>query len=293
MDIMKYEKSISPAVKRKRKKIITRICIVLALMVIIIPGFYNGLRVKHYEIDSDRVMKQVRIALVTDLHSCSYGEDQEELVSAIDGQSPDIIALSGDIFDDVLDDENTECFLSQIAGRYKCYYVTGNHEFWSGSEAFSEKMEILEKYDIPVLSGSGDTIQVGDTLISICGVDDPDSYLVPEYSAEITDQLEAAEKLSEEDDFTVLLSHRPELIELYDEYDFDLVLSGHAHGGQWRIPFLLNGLFAPDQGIFPRYAGGMYAGEDMTMIVSRGLARESTRVPRFYNPPELVIIDIT
>lgn len=289
---IKHGTDSKPVSKRKRKRLIVRSCIVLALVLMILPGFYNGLKIRHYKIDSDKVMKQVRIALVTDLHSCSYGENQEELVSAIDEQSPDIIALSGDIFDDEMEDGNTECFLSRIAGRYKCYYVTGNHEFWSGSEAFSEKMAILEKYDIPVLSGDCDTIQVGDTLISICGVDDPDSYVVPEYSAEMTEQLKAAESASADDEYTVLLSHRPELIELYNEYDFDLVLSGHAHGGQWRIPFLLNGLFAPDQGLFPRYAGGMYTGEDMTMIVSRGLARESTRVPRFYNPPELVIIDI-
>ena len=71
-----------------------------------------------------------------------------------------------------------------------------------------------------------------------------------------------------------------------------LLLAGHAHGGQWRLPGLLNGLFAPDQGLFPTYAGGRYALGDTTLLVSRGLARESTRLPRFYNRPELVMVEL-
>ncbi|MBP5669242.1 MAG: metallophosphoesterase [Lachnospiraceae bacterium] len=92
--------------------------------------------------------------------------------------------------------------------------------------------------------------------------------------------------------YTVLLSHRPESFEAYVNKGVDLALAGHAHGGQWRIPFLINGMFAPDQGLFPKYAGGRYEKYGTTMIVSRGLARESTILPRFCNPPELVIIDL-
>ena len=92
--------------------------------------------------------------------------------------------------------------------------------------------------------------------------------------------------------YTILLAHRPEELELYASLGFDLVLTGHAHGGQWRIPGVLNGLYAPDQGLFPRYAGGRYELDGTVMIVSRGLARESTRVPRFYNRPELVMIEL-
>ena len=90
----------------------------------------------------------------------------------------------------------------------------------------------------------------------------------------------------------MLLTHRPELIDKYNEYNFDLILSGHAHGGQWRIPFILNGLIAPNQGLLPKYTGGLYKFGNNNMIVSRGLARESTIIPRLFNRPELVIIDI-
>lgn len=92
--------------------------------------------------------------------------------------------------------------------------------------------------------------------------------------------------------YTILLAHRPEWIDLYGTYDFDLVLSGHAHGGQWRLPGLINGVFAPDQGMLPKYAGGKYGVNGTTMIVSRGLARESTSVPRIFNRPELVVVDL-
>ena len=89
-----------------------------------------------------------------------------------------------------------------------------------------------------------------------------------------------------------MLAHRPERIKDYLAYGFDLILSGHAHGGQWRIPGLLNGLLAPNQGLFPQYAGGRYDWEGTVFLVSRGLARESTRVPRIFNPPELVAVDL-
>ena len=92
--------------------------------------------------------------------------------------------------------------------------------------------------------------------------------------------------------FSLLLAHRPARIQQYLSGGYDLVLCGHAHGGQWRIPGILNGLLAPDEGFFPKYAGGTYRFDETTMIVSRGLARESTRVPRLYNPPELVLVEL-
>ena len=98
--------------------------------------------------------------------------------------------------------------------------------------------------------------------------------------------------MTENGNYTILLSHRPELFEHYVSRGFDLVLCGHAHGGQWRIPRILNGLYAPNQGLFPQYAGGQYDSDATTMIVSRGLARESTRLPRIFNRPELVLVEI-
>ena len=279
----------------------------VVLLILAIFAFDTSLMVRKYSIEVEEIETPIRFALVTDLHSCYYGENQADLIDAIAAENPDVILLSGDIFDDVKEDTNTELFLAGIADKYPCYYVTGNHECWGGKYRFNNQMAILEKYNIPVLSGEVVTLDVKGEIISLCGVDDPDVYMVktdletdPEgyiqaqtnKEAFFTDQLEHVSEAASYDNYTILLSHRPEYYETYTVYDFDLVLCGHAHGGQWRIPGILNGLYAPHQGIFPKYAGGRYDSENMTMIVSRGLARETTRVPRIFNRPELVVIDL-
>ena len=279
----------------------------VVLLILAIFAFDTRLLVRQYTIEAEEITVPIRIALVTDLHSCYYGENQSDLIEAIDAQKPVVILLGGDIFDDVKEDTNTEMFLSGIAGRYPIYYVTGNHECWGGKYRFDKQMAILEKYSIPILSGETQTLTVNGETIHLCGVDDPDVYMVntdleqePEgYIQAQTNkedtflsQIAAVSDTAAEDGYTILLSHRPEYYETYTDYDFDLVLCGHAHGGQWRIPGILNGLYAPHQGIFPKYADGRYDSEDMTMIVSRGLARETTRVPRIFNRPELVVIDL-
>jgi predicted MPP superfamily phosphohydrolase len=91
--------------------------------------------------------------------------------------------------------------------------------------------------------------------------------------------------------YKILIAHRPEMIENYKKYSFDLVLSGHTHGGQVRIPLIINGLYAPGQGVFPKYAGGIYTHGNLTHVISRGLS-VNPRLPRIFNPPELVIIII-
>ncbi|MDE6580204.1 MAG: metallophosphoesterase [Ruminiclostridium sp.] len=269
------------------------LAVMILLLILIIPGLDFRLMIRHYEVDSaGQLDNPVRIALVTDLHSCRYGKEQRTLLDALDSQAPDVVMLCGDIFDDELDDKNTELFLKGISEKYTCFYVTGNHEFWSGDSAFAEKMAIVDKYGITRLSGDIEKIEVNGETLTVCGVDDPAvSRLDPENTPSFLEQLDKVKELAEEEEFTVMMSHHPELFEGYITGDFDLVLCGHAHGGQWRIPYVLNGLFAPDQGLFPKYAGGEYSDNGTVMIVSRGLARESTLVPRFYNRPELVIID--
>lgn len=249
------------------------------------------MKIQHYSLESEKLTGPVRIVLITDLHSCSYGEGQRELIDAIHAQKPDIILLGGDICDDKLPHRNTELVLRAIADKYPCYYVTGNHEYWS--REIEKILKIFESYNVPVLEGSFDTIDVRGQKLNICGISDPDCLKYTDKNYSITEQLKDAAVASENGNYTILLAHRPELIDSYLNYDFDLILAGHAHGGQWRLPGIINGLFAPNQGFFPRYAGGKYRFEDSYMIVSRGLARESTRIPRIFNRPELVVIDIS
>ena len=267
------------------------IIIIAAVLAFLIAGLYNELKIASYTLRSPKVERTIRIAFLSDLHSCNYGENAQKLVSAIERQQPDLILLGGDIFDDVLPDDNAEALLRQIGGRYPCYYVTGNHEYWSGAEAFARKMCILEENHVTRLNNEAATVTVQGVQINICGVNDPEAAKIGEQFS-FNAVLENIAQVSANRNFTLLISHRPERIDDYAKYPFDLVLAGHAHGGQWRIPFLINGVYAPNQGVFPKYAGGMYMRGDTCMIVGRGLARESTRIPRFYNRPELVIIDI-
>ena len=249
------------------------------------------MKIQHYSLESEKLTAPVRIVLITDLHSCSYGEGQRELIDAIHAQKPDIILLGGDICDDKLPHRNTELVLRAIADKYPCYYVTGNHEYWS--REIEKILKIFQSYNVPVLEGSFDTIDVRGQKLNICGISDPDILKYTDKNYSITEQLKDAAVASENGNYTILLAHRPELIDSYLNYDFDLILAGHAHGGQWRLPGIINGLFAPNQGFFPRYAGGKYRFYDSYMIVSRGLARESTRIPRIFNRPELVVIDLS
>lgn len=275
--------------KQQRKILALLLACILGIMV---PFAFNTkLKIQHYSLESEKLTAPVRIVLITDLHSCSYGKGQRELIDAIHAQKPDIILLGGDICDDKLPHRNTELVLRAIADKYPCYYVTGNHEYWS--REIEKILKIFESYNVPVLEGSFDTIDVRGQKLNICGISDPDILKYTDKNYSITEQLKDAAVASENGNYTILLAHRPELIDSYLNYDFDLILAGHAHGGQWRLPGIINGLFAPNQGFFPRYAGGKYRFEDSYMIVSRGLARESTRIPRIFNRPELVVIDLS
>lgn len=257
---------------------------ILALLVLLAVALDHRLTVRDYSVFTAQVSQPIRLAVITDLHSCAYGEGQRNLLSEVNDQLADVVLFVGDIVDERLPEQRAYTALSALAREYPCYYVTGNHEYRSKqADKIKEKIAAL---GVHVLEGGWETLNVRGQSLTICGVDDP-------VSGDFAQQLQRAGEGAAEADYCILLSHRPERIQSYLEYGFDLILSGHAHGGQWRIPGLLNGLYAPNQGLFPRYAGGRCDFGSTTMIVSRGLARESTPVPRIFNPPELVMVELT
>ena len=228
----------------------------------------------------------VRCVLVTDLHSCYYGKNQKNLIERIDKENPDIIFLGGDIFDDKIDDDNAVIFLEEISKEYICFYVSGNHEYWS--ERCDEMKDKVRSLGITVLEGDCETIEINGKTIDVCGVDDPTRLT----NSQFKEQLNKAYAKTSEDHYKILLTHRPEQTDFYALYDYDLILSGHAHAGQIRIPFINIGIYAPNQGLFSKYVSGIYTlSNGSRLIVSRGLARESTPAPRFFNHPEIVVID--
>ncbi len=253
-----------------------------ACALVLAAGLDARLRTVTYPVVSDKVTERVTLAVLTDLHSCGYGKGQSALLDAASARSPDAVLLAGDIVDDKLPEENAWTAVSALAAAYPTFYVTGNHEYWSGeADRICGEMKAL---GVTVLRGETARISVRGQTLLLGGVDDP----------EFGDggQLERIGGTLDGEVFSILLAHRPEEIRRYLEYPFDLVVSGHAHGGQWRIPRVLNGLLAPNQGLLPQYAGGRYDFDGTVFLVSRGLARESTKVPRLFNRPELVIVDI-
>ncbi len=272
--------------KKKTKKFRIIFYFVLALLVLLTVWFFVPVT-ERINLKKDDNSESVRCILITDLHSCFYGKNQKNLIKRIDKENPDIIFLGGDIFDDKIGDENAEILLEDLSKRYKCFYVSGNHEYWS--ERIDEMKEKVRNMGITVLEGDCETITVKGKTIDVCSVDDPTRL----YEREFKEQLDNAYSKTTDGHYKILLTHRPERTDLYSMYDFDLILAGHAHAGQIMIPFIKKGLYAPNQGIFAKYVSGTYTLENGSiLIVSRGLARESTKAPRFFNHPEIVVIDL-
>ncbi len=272
---------------KKRKK---RIIAIILVVVFLIIACDLRLKTVRYTIDSPKVENTFKIALITDLHGNYYGKEQKTLIEAIDSENPDVVLLGGDIFDDNISYEESEETIAILSEKYKCYYVTGNHEYWS--KDVDNIINIVKSYDITVLQGNVDTIDINGQMVNICGVDDPENYVYLDGGETLETQVNGIDEKVNREYYTILLSHRPEYYELYSQYGFDLVLSGHSHGGQWRIPGILNGLYAPNQGLFPEYAGGRYDYKGGTLIVSRGLDRQGVKAPRIFNRPELVIVEV-
>jgi len=262
----------------------------IILLVIMIVACDMRLKSVVYIFDSPKIENPVKIAFISDLHGNWYGKNQKTLIKAIDKQNPDLVLFGGDIFDDKISYKESEETISILSKKYKCYYVSGNHEYWS--KDIENIFNIIKSYGVTILSGDVETIEINGQIINICGLDDPDDYVYMSDGISIEEQIKTVNEKVNRDYYTILLSHRPEYYDLYSRYGFDLVLSGHAHGGQWRIPLILNGLYAPNQGLFPKYAGGVYDYEGGSMVVSRGLDRQGVKVPRIFNRPEIVFIEI-
>ena len=229
-----------------------------------------------------------KIAHVSDLHNAVFGRKNERLLSLIRAAEPDIIAITGDLIDSRHTDiDSALAFVEAAAEIAPVYYVTGNHE---SRLDFDEIEPRLIAAGARVLRNEAEDIGHGGERIRLAGIDDPSFIRTGGTSEE-----RAAAELEQLGDgggtFTVLLAHRPELVEVYAEYGAGLVLSGHAHGGQVRLP-LLGGLYAPGQGLLPEYDSGLYSLGETQMVVSRGLGN-SVAPLRVNNRPELVIVTLS
>ena len=275
--------------KKPAKTTAVILSVTAVLLAVLIPWIVwenTTLELNYITVTSERLpefFSGYKIAHVSDLHNTQMSEDNEKLIDLLKEASPDIIAITGDLVDSYSPNIDVALdFAKKAVDIAPCYYVTGNHEHRSRVDL--EKLERgLEEAGVTVLRNQAVTLTVEDESISLIGIDDPTSTDLP-----VTDRIKGLK--DENAAFTLLLSHRPELFNTYCQNDVDLVLSGHAHGGQFRLPFI-GGIAAPDQGLFPRYDSGLYTSENTNMVVSRGIGN-SIFPFRLNNRPEVVLIEL-
>ena len=230
------------------------------------------------------------IAQVSDLHNAEYGKDNNRVVSLLEKASPDIIVITGDLIDSRRTDVETALrFVNRAAKIAPCYFVAGNHE--SRVEEYSALRQGLETAGVTVLDGRCTEIEKDGAVITLAGIDDPTfkaKYTSKKYSEIADEELESMDIA--EKGFVILLAHRPELFDVYAKHGANLVFSGHAHGGQLRLPFI-GGIYVPNQGFLPEYDSGLYISGNTQMMVSRGVGN-SIMPLRINNRPEIVAVEL-
>ena len=281
-----------PAKKRKFIILAVVAAFLLALIAWIVWG-NTALELNTYTISSSKLPQSFdgyRIAHVSDLHNAEMGKDNEKLLSMLRDADPDMIAITGDLIDSRHTDiEVALQFIRAAAKIAPCYYVTGNHE--ARVNEYGELKAGMEAAGVTVLEDVRTEISMEGETITLIGVNDPSyqtDYLFGDAESVMNAKLEDLH--TENDGFTILLSHRPELFDTYADHDIDLILSGHAHGGQFRLPFI-GGLVAPNQGLFPEYDAGIYTEGNTNMFVSRGVGN-SILPFRINNRPEVILIEL-
>lgn len=301
--------------RRRRKGFLRGIIIFLCLIGCLVLGNYlanQQVYITTYEIVDEEIPEAFdgyRIVQVTDVHSIRSQEQADSLFDKIATQQPDAVVLTGDLLDSTYYTEENNALKSgesdKIAGRdtvdfierlteyYYVYFVYGNHEMVLLDDVDNNSFKVaMEEIGVIFLNNDGVKISKDDESIYMLGIQDPATlYKDSDYaecdthSERIDAMMNNVMALREEDLYTVLLSHRPEYFEDYAKKKVDLVLTGHAHGGQMRLPGA-GGLYAPGQGWFPEYTEGLHVSGETCMIIGRGIG-DSTELPRFLNPPEI------
>lgn len=271
------------------------IIIVITAAVIAFCRFENNkIDITEYNINDDRISGQVKIAQLSDLHSKPF----KGALKKLENESPDIIVITGDYINDKGKRKNEMMkYAKNLLQIAPVYYITGNHEH--RLDYFDSLMDELRCTGFTVLLDEVAQTTINGTKISILGLDENQASF-DDYKArrngtfKYRNMRPEFDKLSKCEGFKIVLSHYPENFEAvkelnYSQYDFDIQLSGHAHGGQFILPFI-GPVFSPGQGLFPKYARGSF-GKRPKLIVSRGLGNAEFPL-RLFNHPEINIINL-
>ena len=228
-----------------------------------------------------------KIAQVSDIHCDKVGHSDLSFINKIKNFNPDMIVITGDILDSYNNNMDIAYnILSQLAIVAPCYFVSGNHELRLPEE-YEQLINRMKKLNITHLHNSKLFITKNNESINLVGVEDYNFFKNEDNLNHRANFIKTLEELYSPNHFNILLSHRPEKFPIYADIKYDLIFSGHAHGGQWRIPFI-GGIFSPSQGFFPKYTNGNYVLKNSTLIVSQGLGNSSFPI-RINNRIELVL----
>lgn len=294
------------------------LAVFLVILSTILVNVYENqtIIVKEYEIASKRLPDEFvgyRILQLTDLHSIG-DEMAQKTIEKVKNEAPDLIVITGDLIDSTvynrekseylsgkrseIPGQNMLSLLEEIVDVAPIYYVYGNHEMMLLDDPDSNSFKVaVEAMGIEILNVGAVTLTKGEASIQLMGIQDPATvYKNPKYAylensqTRVRAMIEDAMEGLDSQQFTVLLSHRPELFEVYQEYAIDLAITGHAHGGQIRIPFV-GGVYAPSQGFWPGYDKGLYKADRLEMVVGVGIGNSKFPV-RVFNTPEIVVIEL-
>lgn len=271
--------------------------------------YWNGNIVVHtYDYDGKDVpedFKGYRIVQLTDIHSVRSDRQGELILQKTTEQEPDVICITGDLIDSryyadngIEGEQRTLALLEALLELAPVFYIYGNHEMILLDDPVNNSFKVaVEEMGVQIINN--EVIQCqrtkgGDTIY-IAGIQDPSTLYKDIRYAYLENNAERMEAMMERvtvnrsnEEFVLLLSHRPEYLDLYDQYPVDLVLTGHAHGGQFRVPFI-GGVYAPGQGFLPKYTAGLYRTSDTYMYVGTGIGNSVIPV-RIFNPPEILTI---
>ena len=238
-----------------------------------LPEAFDGLRIVH----------------LSDNHGYEFGEGNSELLAMVEAQKPDLIAITGDLIDREEQILMVPALAKGLCAIAPTYYVTGNHEWSLGSRTVRELKDLLETCGVNVLSNEYRVLESNGASVVLAGVDDPNGYADQKTSEELYEEIADENP----DSFVILLAHRNDAIERYAAAGYDLVLSGHAHGGIVRLPFT-DGLLSPARTFFPTWTAGVYTVENTTLFVSRGLGNNTVPINgfRLFNRPDLAVLEL-
>jgi len=269
-------------VKKIRKCII--VCVILAVFAVFCFWQNNMLTVSQYEYENEKISAELdgfKIVQISDLHNKQFGAEQKRLLERVSECSPDIIVITGDIVDsNHTDIGKALAFVEGAAEIAPVYYVTGNHELWLEDGELEELLDGISAAGAVILDDECVTVTSGDSSFILAGLDDSSLY---------NDTIKELE-LDNSRETVILLAHEPQYLSDYSRENVDLILAGHAHGGQFRLPFI-GGIVAPDQGFFPEYTAGVYTENETEMIVSRGLGNSVIPL-RLFNFPDIVCVTL-